>query len=68
MKFGPPCCPLTAAQIAHVRQLIDGDGRTGKEVATLLGVHRQTLYRALARTSTSEATCENVFTHSLIVV
>ena len=68
VKFGPPSLPLAAAQIAHMRQLIDGDGCTGKEITTLLGVHRQTLYRALARTSTSEAICENVFTHSLIVV
>lgn len=46
VKFGPRPT-LTAAQIDHARQLIDGDGRPVKEVAALLGVHRSTLYRAL---------------------
>ena len=46
VKFGPRPA-LTAAQIDHARQLIDGDGRPVKEVAALLGVHRSTLYRAL---------------------
>ncbi|WP_299453321.1 recombinase family protein [uncultured Pigmentiphaga sp.] len=40
---------LTPAQIAHARRLIDAEGRTAKEVASLLGVHRATLYRALAK-------------------
>ena len=46
VKFGPRPA-LTAAQLDHARQLIDGDGRPVKEVAALLGVHRSTLYRAL---------------------
>ena len=46
VKFGPRAT-ITPAQIAHVRQLIDRDGRTVKETAELLGVHRSTLYRAL---------------------
>jgi DNA invertase Pin-like site-specific DNA recombinase len=40
---------LTPGQIAHARELIDKDGRTVKEAAALLGVHRTTLYRALER-------------------
>jgi DNA invertase Pin-like site-specific DNA recombinase len=40
---------LTPAQIAHARRLIDAEGRTAKEAASLLGVHRATLYRALAK-------------------
>lgn len=47
VKFGPPSA-LNAAQIALARELIDGEGRTVKDVAALLGVHRATLYRALA--------------------
>lgn len=46
MKFGPRPT-LTPAQIAHARELIDQEGRTVKDVATLLGVHRSTIYRAL---------------------
>jgi predicted DNA-binding protein (UPF0251 family) len=38
---------LTPAQVAHARELIDQEGRTVKEAAALLGVHRSTLYRAL---------------------
>jgi DNA invertase Pin-like site-specific DNA recombinase len=40
---------LTPGQIVHARELIDKDGRTVKEAAALLGVHRTTLYRALER-------------------
>ncbi len=46
VKFGPRPT-LTPEQIAHARELIDQEGRTVKEVAALLGVHRSTLYRAL---------------------
>ena len=49
VKFGPRPT-LTLAQVEHARQLINCDGRTVKEAATLLGVHRTTLYRAIART------------------
>ncbi|CVF63927.1 resolvase [Pseudomonas lundensis] len=48
VKFGPRPT-LTPAQIAHARELIDQEGRTVKEAAALLGVHRSTLYRALER-------------------
>lgn len=48
VKFGPPPA-LTPAQLAHARELIEQRGRTVKEAAGLLGVHRSTLYRALAR-------------------
>ena len=41
---------LTAAQLAHARELIDRDDRPMKEVADLLGVHRTTLWRALQKT------------------
>jgi|RhiMetdeSRZDD1v2_1073273.scaffolds.fasta_scaffold246302_3 DNA invertase Pin-like site-specific DNA recombinase len=46
VKFGrkPKLTPL---QITHARQQID-QGRTVKEVAALLNVHRMTIYRALA--------------------
>ncbi|MDD3433280.1 MAG: recombinase family protein [Tepidiphilus sp.] len=47
VKFGPRPT-LTPAQIEHARELIQG-GRTVKEAASLLSVHRSTLYRALAR-------------------
>jgi len=46
VKFGPKPT-LSAAQIDHARELIDQEGRTVKEAAALLGVHRSTLYRAL---------------------
>lgn len=48
VKFGPPST-LTPQQIAHARDLIDQKRHTVKETAALLGVHRSTLYRALAR-------------------
>lgn len=50
VKFGPRPT-LTPVQIEHARQLIDQDGRTVKEAAELLGVHRSTLYRALDKTT-----------------
>lgn len=48
VKFGPRPT-LSLAQIEHARVLIDQDGRTVKDVAALLGVHRSTLYRALEK-------------------
>ena len=50
VKFGPRPT-LTPDQIDHARQLIDRDGRTVKNAAALLGVHRSTLYRALDKAS-----------------
>lgn len=49
VRFGPPPT-LTAAQLAHARELIERDERPMKEVADLLGVHRTTLWRALQKT------------------
>jgi len=49
---GVKCGPrptLSLVQIEHARELIDLEGRTVKETAALLGVHRSTLYRALER-------------------
>jgi DNA invertase Pin-like site-specific DNA recombinase len=48
VRFGPRPT-LTPAQIEHARHLIDQDSRTVKDAASLLGVHRSTLYRALGR-------------------
>ncbi len=48
VKFGPRPT-LSLAQIEHARELIDLEGRTVKETAALLGVHRSTLYRTLER-------------------
>lgn len=48
VRFGPPV-RLKAAQLDHARELIEREGRPVTEVARLLGVHRATLYRALAR-------------------
>jgi DNA invertase Pin-like site-specific DNA recombinase len=45
VKFGPRPI-LTEAQISLARSLIDQEGRTVKEAADLLGVHRSTIYRA----------------------
>lgn len=50
VKFGPPPT-LTPEQIAHARALVDQEGRTVKEAAALLGVHRSTLYRAFNKES-----------------
>ncbi|WP_227509538.1 helix-turn-helix domain-containing protein [Ferrovum myxofaciens] len=50
MKFGPRPT-LTHVQVKHARQLIDQGDHTVSEVAKLLGVHRTTLYRAIARAS-----------------
>lgn len=47
VRFGPRPS-LTTEQIAHAHQLVEQDGRPVTEVAHLLGVHRATLYRALA--------------------
>lgn len=48
VKFGPRPT-LSSAQIEHARELIDLEGRSVREIAALLGVHRSTLYRALER-------------------
>ena len=48
VKFGPRPT-LAPDQIAHARNLIDQETHTVKDVASLLGVHRSTLYRALDR-------------------
>ena len=48
VKFGPRPT-LTLEQIAHARDLIDQNRYTVKDAASLLGVHRSTLYRALDR-------------------
>ena len=48
VRFGPSPT-LTSAQIEHARNLIDKEGRTVKEVADLLGVHRSTIYRTFAK-------------------
>jgi DNA-binding MarR family transcriptional regulator len=48
VKFGPRLT-LTPDQIAHARNLIYQETHTVKDVASLLGVHRSTLYRALDR-------------------
>jgi DNA invertase Pin-like site-specific DNA recombinase len=48
VRFGPPPT-LTAAQLAHARELIDRDDRPMKEVADLLGVHRAQRYGAHCR-------------------
>ena len=46
VKFGPPRA-LKPQQIEHARQLA-GEGRAVREIASILGVHRATVYRALA--------------------
>ena len=51
VKFGPPP-RLSGEHIDQARGLVDG-GLTVKEVASLLGVHRATLYRALSRNQAS---------------
>ena len=45
VKFGARPV-LTPAQVDHARELVE-QGRSVREVADLLGVHRSTLYRAL---------------------
>ncbi|KDM66231.1 transcriptional regulator, Fis family [Acidiphilium sp. JA12-A1] len=47
VRFGPRPS-LSVEQIAHARQLTEQEGKPVAEVARLLGVHRATLYRALA--------------------
>ena len=47
VKFGPKPS-LNAQQIEHAMQLVAG-GRPVSQIASLLGVHRATLYRALNR-------------------
>ena len=47
VKFGPRPT-LTETQITHARELIDQEGYSVREVAAILGVHRSTLYRAMA--------------------
>jgi len=46
VKFGRTPI-LSVEQIEHARQLINEDNKPVREVATLLGVHRSTLYRAI---------------------
>ena len=48
VRFGPRPS-LSAEQIAHARQLIEQESKPVAEVARLFGVHRATLYRALAQ-------------------
>ena len=48
VKFAPRPT-LTPEKIAHARDLIDQNRYTVKDAASLLGVHRETLYRALDR-------------------
>ena len=47
VRFGPPAS-LTPEQVAHARELIEHEGKPVAAIARLLGVHRATLYRALA--------------------
>lgn len=47
VKFGPKPA-LTPQQVAHARRLIEEEGLPVVETATILGVHRSTIYRALA--------------------
>ena len=47
VKFGARPM-LTPAQVDHARELVE-QGRSVREVADLLGVHRSTLYRALSK-------------------
>lgn len=54
VKFGPSPT-LSTAQVKHARKLIDQEGRTVKEAAALLGVHRSTLYRALDKLTEAAA-------------
>ena len=48
VRFGPKFA-LSPDQMAHVRVLVEQEGRAVSEVAALFGVHRTTLYRALIR-------------------
>ncbi|HVE22975.1 MAG TPA: recombinase family protein [Acidocella sp.] len=48
VRFGPRPS-LSTKQIAHARQLTEQEGKPVAEVARLFGVHRATLYRALAQ-------------------
>ncbi len=57
VKFGPRPT-LTREQIAYARDLVAQEGRSVKETAALLGVHRSTLYRVL---STLEPAYVSVF-------
>ncbi|MGO8390548.1 recombinase family protein [Rhizobium ruizarguesonis] len=47
VRFGPPSS-LTPEQVGHARELIEREGKPVAAIARLLGVHRATLYRALA--------------------
>jgi DNA invertase Pin-like site-specific DNA recombinase len=49
VRFGPPE-KLAPEQVAHAERLV-GEGTSVAEAARLLGVHRSTLYRALAKKS-----------------
>jgi len=57
VKFGPRPT-LTPAQIAHALDLIE-QGRTIRDVAALVGVHRSTLYRALERARAGDPACNS---------
>ena len=48
VRFGPKPL-LTPEQITHARRLIEEDLRPVTEAARIVGVHRATLYRALAK-------------------
>ncbi len=59
VKFGRKPT-LTPPQITHARQQID-QGRTVKEVAALLNVHRMTIYRALVAPSSGASRFERLW-------
>ncbi len=48
VRFGPKPV-LTPEQVNHARRLIAEDHRSVTEAASILGVHRSTLYRALSK-------------------
>ncbi|RYZ92738.1 MAG: recombinase family protein [Proteobacteria bacterium] len=47
VRFGPPNA-LSPEQVAHARHLIEAEQKSVAWIARLFGVHRATLYRALA--------------------
>ena len=48
VRFGPKPV-LSPEQVSHARRLIAEDQRSVAEAASILGVHRSTLYRALSK-------------------